>query len=61
LIPKHAVTPELARFFASAPDNTVFPRLNVLTSKTDEQLQKIAAVHARFRSLVRGQDTALLG
>jgi energy-converting hydrogenase A subunit R len=61
LIPKHATTPELARFFAIAPDNTVFPRLNVLTSKTDEQLQQIAAVHAKFRSLVRGQDTALLG
>jgi energy-converting hydrogenase A subunit R len=61
LIPKLATTPELARFFAIAPDNTVFPRLNVLTSKTDEQLQQIAAVHAKFRSLVRGQDTALLG
>lgn len=61
LIPKHATTPELARFFAIAPDKTVFPRLNVLTSKTDEQLQQIAAVHAKFRSLVRGQDAALLG
>jgi energy-converting hydrogenase A subunit R len=61
LIPKHATTPELSRFFAIAPDNTVFPRLNVLTSKTDKQLQQIAAVHAKFRSLVRGQDTALLG
>jgi energy-converting hydrogenase A subunit R len=61
LIPKYAITPKLVRFFAIAPDNTVFPRFNVLTSKTDEQLQKIAEVHARFRSLVRGEDTALLG
>ncbi len=61
LIPTHATTPELSRFFSIASDNTVFPRLNVLASKTDEQLQQIAAVHAKFRSLVRGQDTALLG
>jgi hypothetical protein len=55
------MTPELSRFFAIASDNTVFPRLNVLRGKTDEQLQQIAAIHAKFRSLVRGQDTALLG
>ena len=61
LIPKHAVIPELARFFANASDDTVFPRLNVLKSRTEEQLQEIAAIHAKFRSLVRGQDTALLG
>ncbi|MGZ4892574.1 MAG: hypothetical protein ACXVIS_00820 [Halobacteriota archaeon] len=61
LIPKHGLNPELTRFFAIAPDTTVFPHLNVLTNKTDKQLQKIAAVHARFRSLIRGQDTALLG
>jgi energy-converting hydrogenase A subunit R len=61
LIPEHAMTPELSRFFAIASDNTVFPRLNVLRGKTDEQLQQIAAIHAKFRSLVRGQDTALLG
>jgi len=61
LIPNQATTPELSRFFVFAPDNTVFPRFNVLTCKTDDQLQQIAAVHAKFRSLVRGQDTALLG
>ena len=61
LIPKHVLTAELASFFANAYDDTVFPRLNVLKSRTDEQLQQIAAVHAKFRSLVRGQDTASLG
>jgi energy-converting hydrogenase A subunit R len=61
LIPTHAVIPELARFFASTPEDTVFPRLNVLKGKTDEQMQQIAALHAKFRSLVRGQDTASLG
>jgi len=61
LIPNQATTPELSRFFAFAPDNAVFPHFNILTCKTDDQLQQIAAVHAKFRSLVRGQDTALLG
>jgi len=61
LIPKHALSPELARFFANASNDTVFPRLHVLEGRTKEQLQEIAAVHAKFRSLVRGQDTALLG
>jgi energy-converting hydrogenase A subunit R len=61
LIPKHALGPKLAHFFANASDHTVFPRFNVLKSRTDEQMRQIAAVHAKFRSLVRGQDTALLG
>jgi energy-converting hydrogenase A subunit R len=61
LAPKQAMKPELKHFFAKAPNDAIFPRLNVLKSKTDQQLEQIAAVHAKFRSLVRGQDTALLG
>lgn len=61
LIPKRDGMPELARFFDNASDDTVFPRLNVLRGRADEQLQQIAALHAKFRTLVRGQDTALLG
>jgi energy-converting hydrogenase A subunit R len=61
LIPKHALRPELARFFANASDDTVFPRLNVLNDRTEEELQQIAAIHSKFRNLVRGQDTARLG
>jgi energy-converting hydrogenase A subunit R len=60
LVPNHALRPELARFFANA-DDTEFPRLSVLNKRNREQLQQIAAIHAKFRSLVRGQETAQLG
>jgi hypothetical protein len=38
-----------------------FPRLSVLNKRNKEQLQQIAAIHAKFRSLIRGQETAQLG
>jgi hypothetical protein len=60
LVPNHALRPELARFFANAYD-TEFPRLSVLDNRNKEQLQQIAAMHAKFRSLIRGQETAQLG
>lgn len=60
LVPNHALRPELARFFANAHDKE-FPRLSVLNKRNKEQLQQIAAIHAKFRSLIRGQETAQLG
>jgi energy-converting hydrogenase A subunit R len=60
LVPGNAVRPELARFFAQAHD-TEFPRFSVLKKRNNEQLQQIAAIHAKFRSLIRGQETARLG
>ncbi len=61
LVPKHALRPELARFFANASDDTEFPRLSVLDKRDKEQLQQIAVIHTKFRSLIRGQETAQLG
>ncbi|MGZ4882944.1 MAG: hypothetical protein ACXV2A_03530 [Halobacteriota archaeon] len=60
LVPSHALRPELARFFANAYD-TEFPRFSVLNKRNKEQLQQIAAIHAKFRSLIRGHETAQLG
>ena len=60
LVPNHASRPELARFFANAHDKE-FPRLSLLNKRNKEQLQQIAAIHAKFRSLIRGQETAQLG
>jgi len=61
LVPKKALRPELARFFADVSDDKEFPRLSVLDEKSKEQLQQIAAIHAKFRSFLRGQQTAQLG
>jgi len=61
LVPRHGLRPELASFFANASDGTEFPRLSVLDKRDKEQLQQIAAIHKKFRSLIRGQETARLG
>lgn len=61
LIPVPAVRPELVAFFINATDNKKFPRLSVLNKKNREQMEQIAAIHGKFRSFVRGQETARLG
>ncbi|MGZ4919868.1 MAG: hypothetical protein ACXVIP_01295 [Halobacteriota archaeon] len=60
-IPPHFMRKELKQFFMEAPNDEVFPRFNLLTGKTEPQLESISATHGRFRKLVRGQSTAKLG
>jgi energy-converting hydrogenase A subunit R len=59
-IPNYALRPELTKFFADASNDTTFPRLHVLDGRNKEQMQQIGAIHAKFRSLIRGQETAKL-